>query len=245
MRLDKFLSENTKYSRSQIRKFAKSGAISVNECVQKAASLHINKGDKVNLNGEPVLPLENIYCMLYKPPGYVCANTDSDHPTVFDLIFMSGVLAPAGEQHNLPKREALQMEKLQIAGRLDKETTGLLLLTNDGDWNHRVTSPNRHCGKTYLVELDRQLDQSVVKKFAEGIQLDGEKTITRPAELIIYSEKSATLRLHEGKYHQVKRMFAAVGNHVTKLHRESIGAIKLDIAEGQLRRLTASEIENF
>lgn len=240
MRLDKFLSQNTEYSRSQIRKLAKSGLISVNNISNKDVSIQLGGDDKVSLNGELIRPIAPAYYMLHKPTGYVCANSDNEHPTVLDLVFTTGSLATLDPGFAPP-----QINDLQIAGRLDLDTTGLVLLTNDGNWNHKVTSPNSHCGKTYLVEVDRPLEEQLIEQFTIGIILDGESKPTLPSELCILSEYRAKLTLHEGKYHQVKRMFAAMGNHVTKLHRESIGTIHLDIDEGHIRLLSPSEISQF
>jgi len=167
--------------------------------------------------------------MLHKPEGVICANEDSEHPTVLDLI-------------NEPKKYSLQ-----IVGRLDKDTTGLVLLTDDGQWNHQVTSPNKACAKTYLVRLKHPLKGDEVEQFNDGLLLKSETKKTRPATLIINDEFHATLSISEGRYHQVKRMFGAVGNRVETLHRQSIGAINLDpeLTPGDYRPLTDDEIKAF
>jgi 16S rRNA pseudouridine516 synthase len=131
-----------------------------------------------------------------------------------------------------------------VAGRLDIDTTGLVLLTDDGDWSHRITSPRHRCSKTYRAVLAEPLDESAVTRFAEGLLLRNEGKKTLPAELELLSPTEARLTLSEGRYHQVKRMFAALGNRVVALHRERIGAVALDagLQPGQWRELTAQEI---
>ncbi|WP_049097636.1 16S rRNA pseudouridine(516) synthase RsuA, partial [Klebsiella michiganensis] len=130
------------------------------------------------------------------------------------------------------------------AGRLDIDTTGLVLMTDDGQWSHRITSPRHHCEKTYLVTLENPLDESTAEQFAKGVQLHNEKDLTKPAVLEVVTPTEVRLTISEGRYHQVKRMFAAVGNHVVGLHRERIGDIALDasLAPGEYRPLTAEEI---
>ena len=166
------------------------------------------------------------YFMLNKPQGYVCSTDDPDHPTV--LYFLDEPVA----------------HKLHAAGRLDIDTTGLVLMTDDGQWSHRITSPRHHCEKTYLVTLENPLDESTAEQFAKGVQLHNEKDLTKPAVLEAVTPTEVRLTISEGRYHQVKRMFAAVGNHVVGLHRERIGDIALDasLAPGEYRPLTAEEI---
>jgi 16S rRNA pseudouridine516 synthase len=164
--------------------------------------------------------------MLNKPQGYVCSTDDPDHPTV--LYFLEEPTA----------------YKLHAAGRLDIDTTGLVLMTDDGQWSHRITSPRHHCEKTYLVTLESPLADDTAAQFTAGVQLHNEKDLTKPATLEVVSECQVRLTISEGRYHQVKRMFAAVGNHVVALHRERIGAIVMDedLGEGEYRPLTAEEI---
>ena len=164
--------------------------------------------------------------MLNKPEGYVCSTDDPDHPTV--LYFLDEPVA----------------HKLHAAGRLDIDTTGLVLMTDDGQWSHRITSPRHHCEKTYLVTLESPVSDDTAEHFAKGVQLHNEKDLTKPAVLEVITPTEVRLTISEGRYHQVKRMFAAVGNHVVGLHRERIGAIELDpdLAPGEYRPLTEEEI---
>jgi 16S rRNA pseudouridine516 synthase len=226
MRLDKFLSQNTDYSRSQIQQLIKAARINVNGEITKKSDTKLNGNEIVMLDGEQIIAFSQRYLMLHKPLGYVCANSDSEHPVVLDLL-------------NLPRKQ-----DLQIAGRLDLDTTGLVLITDDGQWNHRITAPTQECKKTYLVKTADPIAKDTVQVFAAGVQLHGEKNLTRPAHLEILGSHSARLQIHEGKYHQVKRMFAAVGNRVIELHRESIGNILLDpkLAPGEYRELSQQEI---
>ena len=227
MRLDKFLSQYTDYSRSQIQQLVKAARVTVNNEVVRKADIKLRGDEQVKLDGQLIVAFAYRYIMLHKPLGYVCANNDSEHPVVVDLL-------------DVPRKQ-----DLQIAGRLDIDTTGLVLLTDDGQWNHRITAPKQECSKTYQVITAEPIQQDVISLFAQGVQLHGEKHLTRPAHLEILSSHSARLQIHEGKYHQVKRMFAATGNRVIQLHRESIGNIKLDsqLTPGEYRPLNEIEIQ--
>ena len=232
MRLDKFISGNTNYTRSDIKKLIKAQRVTINAKLATHFAAKINVFDHIiEVDGRQILPVGNVYYMLNKPIGYVCTHVHDHHPTIFDLI------------SNVP----LPQSQLQIVGRLDIDTTGLVLLTNDGQWNHRITSPRSHCKKYYQVELSKPVDNSVGALFADGIQLQGEKKPTLPAQLTICTPHSVQLAIAEGKYHQVKRMFVAVDNQVKTLHRFAVGSIQLDpqLDFGQYRPLTDSEINSI
>ncbi len=226
MRLDKFLSQNSDSSRSLIQQAIKAGRVGVNNVIAKKGDQKLQGDEVITLDGNIVEAFKTRYLMLHKPAGYVCANSDSDYPVVVDLI-------------RLPR-----WQELQIVGRLDIDTTGLVLLTDDGQWNHRITSPRHECNKIYRVTTANPISAETAELFATGVQLHGEKAATRPAQLELISSHEARLTIHEGKYHQVKRMFAAAGNLVVALHRESIGNIQLDpaLAPGEYRPLTQAEI---
>lgn len=226
MRLDKFIGQVTELSRRQIHLLLKQGAVKVNAELASNASVHLQASDLVTLDDEPLLATQLRYLMLHKPLGYVCANSDSEHPTVLDLLDLPG------------------KNSLQIVGRLDLDTTGLVLLTDDGQWNHRITSPKNDCAKVYRITTAEPIKPSTETLFAEGVLLHSEKKPTRPAQLELLGSSEARLTIHEGKYHQVKRMFAATGNRVVTLHRERIGEIQLDgaLGAGQYRFLTPTEI---
>jgi len=227
MRLDKFISSATDLTRSQVRRAVKAGLVTVNGNSGVRVSDQVTETDTVCLERQQLPFPGPRYFMLHKPIGVVSATKDSDNPTVIDLL------------------DEPNKEQLQIAGRLDIDTTGLVLITDDGQWNHRVTSPRRDCQKTYYVTTVSDISPETGERFAEGVQLDGEKRPTLPAQLDLLYSNEARLTISEGKYHQVKRMFAAVGNRVESLHRERIGDIHLDpsLEPGEYRPLTQTEID--
>lgn len=234
MRLDKFLSKATELSRSDCKKILHRGEITVNGDIVKDGSFHIDEAsDEVEWDGQILtVATGNRYILLYKPEGFECTLKAKEYPIVTDLIAVPEVAS------------------LRIAGRLDVDTTGALLLSDDGAWLHRITSPKRHQPKVYELTLadsvDTETQERMIKEIAKGIILDGETEKTRPAELFFTDDTHATLTLTEGKYHQVKRMMAYFGNKVTELHRASIGTITLDrLEKGECRFLKADEIEQF
>jgi 16S rRNA pseudouridine516 synthase len=164
--------------------------------------------------------------MLHKPADYVCSTDDPLHPTVLALLDMA------------------DRRDLHTAGRLDLDATGLVLVTDDGAWSHRVTSPRHPRPKVYRVELAEPLTEAAAEQLRTGVHLHGERRPTRPAQVEALSERQVQLTIEEGRYHQVKRMFAAVGNRVLTLHRERIGCVALDpgLAPGEWRPLTAEEV---
>lgn len=182
---------------------------------------------RVDLDGEPLQHAERaLYLMVHKPAGVLSATEDATHRTVLDLI-------DDPDKHTL-----------HIAGRLDRSTSGLVLLTNDGRWSKRLMDPDAKVPKVYLVGTRDAITQDAVADFAKGFHFHTEDIVTRPAELVILGERLARLTLHEGRYHQVKRMFHRVQNRVVSLHRESIGGIALPpgLAPGCWRPLASEEI---
>lgn len=225
MRLDQFVSQSAAIPRSEAQKVIRWGRVRVNGKGIIKPATHIDPQAAVSLDGEVISLPGDIYIMLHKPAGVVSATEDPSHRTVLDLI-----------EH--PHRYTLH-----VVGRLDKDTTGLLLITNDGDWSHRLMSPKHHVPKTYLATLVEPLAETAAEQLRAGVQLHGEDGLTKPAAVEILPDCQARLTIHEGKYHQVKRMFAAVGNRVEALHRESIGSLPLDgrLQAGEWRLLTADE----
>lgn len=227
MRLDKFLSQQLEISRAIAARELRAKKVTVNGEVVRDGAFKILPEHEVEYEGN-LLQLQTgpRYYMLNKPQGYVCSTDDPEHPTV--LYFLDEPMA----------------WKLHAAGRLDIDTTGLVLMTDDGQWSHRITSPRHHCDKTYRVTLELPIADDVAAQFAAGVQLHGEKNLTKPAVLDVVTPHEVLLTISEGRYHQVKRMFAAVGNHVVALHREAIGSITLDadLAPGEYRPLTQAEI---
>ncbi len=229
MRLDKYIAQTTDLSRALVKLALRNNRVRVNGEPVKDASLHLAASDRVALDGEALSPLGPRYFMLHKPLGYVCATVDNDHPTVLELL------------------DEPNQKILHIAGRLDIDTTGLVLITDDGQWSHRVTSPRHDCEKTYCVTLANALLADAEARLQAGILLKGETQLTKPATLERLSGNQVRLTISEGKYHQVKRMFAALGNRVVELHRERIGLIRLDdaLTVGQYRRLSEAEIRSI
>lgn len=229
MRLDKYLAHATGLTRSRAHGMIRSGQVKVNGAVVKIIGHKLKPDDQVVWREQSVELRGKRYIMLNKPEGVVCATSDAVHKTVLDLLDLAN------------------KKDLHVAGRLDLDTTGLVLLTDDGDWSHRITSPKHGCSKTYRATLAEALEPSVVERFAAGIELRGEAKMTRPAKLELLSPTEGRLTLDEGKYHQVKRMFAAVGNRVVALHRERIGSVALDEAllPGQWRELSSEEVETL
>lgn len=233
MRLDRFLAETTELTRSLAKRALSRGEVTVNGEIEKKGARHLAAADRVTWNGAPLALVGLRYVMLHKPTGVECTARRGLYPRAVDLI-------------DLPKAE-----RLQPVGRLDVDTTGLLLLSDDGQWSHRVTAPRRACPKVYLASLARPLEgaeaERAVAAFAEGLELEGDEAPTRPAELTLLDAQRARLVVTEGRYHQVRRMFAAIGNHVEALHRESVGPLSLDagLAPGEWRELSEAEVALF
>ncbi len=226
MRLDKLISNSTSFTRSQAKFAIRGGKVKIDGVVAKNAAQQVTEESNVEYMGVAVNKAQPRYIMFNKPIGVVCANKDKDHATVFDSLF-------------LPRQDTLH-----VAGRLDLDTTGLVLITDDGQWLHRITSPKHNHKKMYLVELDSPITENQIRILNDGVQLKKEKKRSLPAEIEVIEDQKIRMTISEGKYHQVKRMLAAVGNHVVTLHREKIAHIELDesLAEGQWRELTETEI---
>jgi 16S rRNA pseudouridine516 synthase len=236
MRLDKFICKSTELTRSEAKKLLKSGEVRVNGEVAKNPAMQVHENNSIDIDGQPLTARQSRYFMLHKVPDTICSNVDEVYPSVL---------------HFLDVDKAFD---LHIAGRLDADTTGLVLITDDGRWSHNVISPKKECQKVYRVWLRTPitLEKSIelIEQFSQGIQLQGESSLTKPAILSLVTDtdvdNEVLLTITEGKYHQVKRMFAAVGNRVIGLHREEIGTLKLaDLAPGEWRELTEEEIALF
>ena len=233
IRLDKYLAEMGIGTRQEVKKQIRQGKVTVNGAVIKAPETKINEnGDEVVVGGRMISYVSYEYYMLNKPAGVISATEDRKDTTVVDLI-----------------RDKKRKDLFPV-GRLDKDTEGLLLITNDGDLAHRLLAPKKHVDKVYYAKIDGVVTEEDVKKFAEGIDIGtDEEEMTRPAKLDILKsgeESEIRLTIHEGKFHQVKRMFLAVGKEVTYLKRERMGTLCLDenLKPGEYRLLTEEEIEN-
>ena len=233
MRLDKYLCETGFGTRSQVKDLLKKGQVMVNGEVVKKPELKINETtDQILCQGKKASYQKNIYLMLHKPAGVVSATEDNREKTVLDLV-----------------RPEDRKNGLFPVGRLDKDTEGLLLLTDDGELAHRLLSPKKHVDKTYYAKIDGQVTEEHVKQFREGLDIGDEKK-TLPAVLTILlsgpvSETEVTI--HEGRFHQIKRMFEAVGCKVTYLKRLSMGSLVLDetLPPEEYRPLTEAELEGL
>jgi 16S rRNA pseudouridine516 synthase len=226
LRLDRYISRSTGLSRSQARKLIRGGRVELEGRIVTDASYIVGNQVAVFVDGDPASLPPHCYLMLHKPAGYVCGRGDAHHPSVFDLL---GDADTAG---------------LHAAGRLDADVTGLVLLTDDGEWSHALTAPRRGHTKVYRVALAEDLSAAAAARLRTGVPLRGESRPTRPAGVERLASGEVRLTIHEGRYHQVKRMFAAVGNHVTALHRECVGPFVLDpgLGPGDWRRLEADEV---
>ncbi|MDA0129006.1 16S rRNA pseudouridine(516) synthase RsuA [Vibrio sp. MarTm2] len=230
MRLDKYLCDALGATRKEATKIIKSGDVTVNDVMQKSGAFKVTDACVVEWQGREVQKPGPRYIMLFKPDGFVCSHEDGFNQTAFALL------------------DEVKMEDLHFAGRLDVDTTGLVLITDDGQWSHRITSPKHKCEKTYRVWLVDPIGGDYADKLAQGVELRNEKEPTLPAkmEVVNHDENELLLTITEGKYHQVKRMFAALGNKVEHLHRERIGAIELDysLEPGEYRYLTEEEVDS-
>lgn len=226
LRLDKYLASVTDYSRSDAKRLIKNGELSVDgELICDPGAL-VSPDAVLDLGGQSLRRVQHRYFMLNKPAGYVCATRDRRHPTVIDLL----------DEDN--------QGALHIAGRLDIDTTGLVLISDDGGWAHQVMSPKKQCFKRYRVGTEQPIDAALVARFEKGIFMSENKQRTLPARLQILEPHEALLEICEGKFHQVKRMFTAVDNRVVALHREAIGTLELDadLGEGEYRALSECEV---
>ena len=226
MRLDKYLSSVSDFSRKQARALIRTGEVRVNGLVSLAHDAQVDENCTVTCEGRSLRKPGFRYFMLHKPGGVICATRDSHQPTVIDLL------------------DEDKLNSLQIAGRLDKDTTGLVLITDDGKWNHRLTSPSGQCHKVYQLTTAYPIDPGTIELFQRGIVLQPENKRTLPARLSLLESRHAQLVLSEGKYHQIKRMMVAAGNEVLTLHRSAVGEIELDnsLEPGGYRPLTPAEI---
>lgn len=230
MRLDKYLAKLELASRSQVKQYIKAGQIKLNGQVCTKPETQINEvQDKVEFKDVELHYQRFYYYMLNKPKGYVTATHDKTETTVLDLL------------HVIPKKDLFPV------GRLDKDTEGLLLITNDGELAHKLLSPKKHVSKKYYVQLDGKLNEKHIDEFGTGIDI-GEKNLTKPAILeISNNEDECYVTITEGKYHQIKRMFKQVGFNVEYLKRISMGNLILDddLKPGEYRKLTEDEIDRL
>ncbi|ETO95206.1 MAG: rRNA pseudouridine synthase [Lachnoanaerobaculum sp.] len=227
VRVDKILSELGFGSRQEIKKYVKAGKIRINDNIVKKPEEKLNSEvDKLFFEGKEVEVEEFETFILYKPAGYVCATKDNVHKTVMELIDS-------------------KRKNIVPVGRLDLDTEGILILTNDGDLNHRLVSPSSHVDKTYYAIFEGELNENAVEMTKNGLDI-GEGEVSKPAKLEIISSNEIMLTIHEGKFHQVKRMVKALGGEVTYLKRVAFGGLRLDdlkLKKGESRKITEIEME--
>lgn len=239
-RLDKLLSHEGFGSRKDIRKLLRSCEVLVNGSRTYDPATQVDaENDSISVDGEEINLHKNLYLMMNKPQHYVCSTKEGDHETVFDLLDDS-------------LRTPYLQDKLHLVGRLDMDTEGLLLFTTDGELTHRLISPKSHISKTYLCSLEHtetaEHQAEITKQFEAGIEVgpeDNEAGFTaQPAQITWLDASTAHLTIYEGKYHQVKRMFVAVGNKIAFLKRISMGRLELDpdLEPGQYKELSESDL---
>ena len=240
-RLDKLLAHEGFGSRKDIRKLLRNCEVLVNGSRTYDPATQVDaENDTISVDSEEINLHKNLYLMMNKPQHYVCSTKEGDHETVFDLLDDS-------------LRTPYLQDKLHLVGRLDMDTEGLLLFTTDGELTHRLISPKSHISKTYLCGLEHtetaEHQTAITAKFESGIEVgpeDNEQGFTaQPAQITWLNDKTAHLTIYEGKYHQVKRMFAAVGNKIVYLKRISMGQLQLDesLELGEYKELSESDLQ--
>lgn len=228
-RIDKIIASQGQYSRSEVKKLVKDGRITLDGKIIRSSDIKADPDiNNIAIDGKSIGYKKHLYLMLNKPQGVVSATEDNDHKTVIDLV---------------PKE--LKRDGLFPAGRLDGDTVGFVLITDDGDFAHRILSPKNHIMKTYHATLQRPVTQDDIDAFRNGIELkDGTLCLEAQVKSLDGDKPMAEIKICEGKYHQVKRMFAALGNKVVFLKRVKMGELSLDesLEEGQCREITPDEL---
>lgn len=230
MRLDKYLAKMGVGSRKEVKKYIKNGEVLVNDEIITKPTIDVDEiNDSVKIKNEEIIYKEYIYLMLNKPQGIISATKDNDK-TVLDLL-----------------DKKYENKNIFPAGRLDKDTEGLVLLTNDGKLAHNLLSPKKKVFKKYFAKVDSKLEKSDIENFEKGIFLENESYLTLPAKLEILSDYECYVYIKEGKYHQVKRMLSTLGKNVIYLKRLEIGNLKLDssLKLGEYRELTDNELTDL
>ena len=228
-RLDKIIANYTKYSRSEIKTLIKQKRIKINNELVLKPELKINiENNKIYIDDKEISLVKNIYLVLNKPKGYITSTEDRNQLTILNLI-----------------SEEYKVRNIFPVGRLDKDTTGLIILTNDGNFAHSITSPKKDKLKIYHVEIDKPISEQMQLEFEKGVNLKDFKC--KPAKLEKIEEYTAVVAITEGKYHQIKRMFGCFGAKVVNLKRIQIGKLKLpkDLKEGEYRELSSNELKSI
>ena len=230
VRLDKFIADALNITRSEAKAKIKSKAVTVNGTVAKAADMKCGDNDEITVDGAGISSERFVYIMMNKPEGVISASGGKGYKTVIDLL-----------------PDEMKRKGLFPAGRLDKDTTGFMLITNDGAFAHNILSPSKHIDKTYIAVLDKPIDQTIINDFQNGMELDGKTLLS--AALVPLNDGLTTVEitLRQGLYHQIKRMFVSYGITVTQLTRISMGGLLLDdtLAPGECRYLTQDELKQI
>lgn len=231
-RLDRFLSEQTIYTRTDISKLLWKRKVSVNGKIIREGELKIDpRSDRIEISGNEIIYREKIYMILNKPAGYVCATEDKNDPTVIDLV-----------------PEQLKRKNIFPAGRLDKDSEGMVLITDDGALSHRILLPKKHIPKYYIVKLSENFVENYEKLFSEGILINGgERCLPARVKGCPNAENMAFIELFEGKFHQIKRMFEAVENNVEKLVRIQMGSLEMPekLGIGECMEILHNDVEKL
>lgn len=228
MRIDKYICDSLNVTRTQAKQLLSKGRVSVDGVCVRSSSTQVNDATAVVSVDSKIISYDKlVYIMMNKPSGVISASSDKSATTAIDLI--------------LPED---RKKDLFVAGRLDKDTTGFLLITNDGDFAHNILAPKNHIYKTYYVILENPIEESYRSEFEKGVVID-QGIVCKPARFEPVNEKECRLEICEGKFHQVKRMFASLGNKVVSLKREKISDISLDetLKQGEYRRLSDEELK--
>lgn len=226
IRMDKWISDSSEYSRKEVKNFFKHNKVKLNgEIVKKSGAIADTDNDIITLLEKEIVYEEYVYLMLNKPSGYISSTIVEGEKTIMELLDLK------------------YQRRLFPIGRLDKDTEGLILLTNDGQYSHKLMHPNKKVSKIYYVEVDGNLEEKFIDKFSSGVDIGD--YFTKPAILKIINNTTCTLEIQEGKFHQVKRMFEAVGCEVIYLKRIQIGKLELDknLKNGEYRKLNEEEME--
>ncbi|MGN0531331.1 MAG: pseudouridine synthase [Eubacterium sp.] len=226
-RLDKILSRQLNITRTQAKDVLRSGRVAVNDVIQRDGSIKCGDSDAISVDGRLITVARYVYIMMNKPGGVISASDGKGERTVVDLV-----------------PENMQRRGLFPAGRLDRDTTGFVLITDDGEFAHNILSPAHHIPKTYIATLDKPIDDDMVADFEGGMTLNGEVLLEAQLEAVNSDGTVARVVLRQGLYHQVKRMFAKHGATVLRLHRTAMGSLELDntLRPGECRYLTEDEI---
>lgn len=227
MRLDKFICKSTNLNKEQAQAQIQAGIVKINNDIVCDIKAQVHANNQVRLDNRLLYLRPFRYILFHKPANTICSNLDENYPSLFNFLDIE------------------YLDELHIVGRLDVDTTGMVLITDDGHWSFNITRPEKQCVKEYRVSLSQTLDESAIDQFKYGLKLQGEAELTLPARLTFIDDKNVVLGITQGKFHQVKRMFAALGNRVVRLHRQAIGSVTLDVAEGQWRYLTEAEVASF